>query len=62
MKFNLTINQKAIIENKFDLDVIDAIILDYLLSFVKSEAVLSIQEKKRKFYWFSHEKISSELL
>lgn len=61
MKFNLTINQKAIIENKFDLDVIDAIILDYLLSFVKSEAVLSIQEKNRKFYWFSHEKISSEL-
>ena len=61
MKFNLQINQKAIIDNQFNLDVVDAILLDYLFQFTKSEGIISINESGAVFYWFSHDKIVNDL-
>ena len=61
MKFNLQINQKAIIENGFELDVIDAVILDYLFTFIQSEGIISINENGVVFHWFSHKKIVDDL-
>lgn len=61
MKFNIQINQKAIVESGFEIDVIDAIILDFMFSFSKSDSIVSIRENDTDFFWFSHDNISKEL-
>lgn len=61
MKFNIQINQKAIIESGFEIDVIDAILLDFMFSFSKSDSIVSIRENDTDFFWFSHDNISKEL-
>lgn len=61
MKFTININQKQIIERKLDIDLIDAVILDFLADFSRSESNVTIEENGTKFHWFSHEKIIQEL-
>lgn len=61
MKFTIKINQKSIIQNKLDVDVIDAVLLDFLKEFSRSESIVSIEDNGSKFYWFSHDKILDEL-
>lgn len=61
MKFTIKINQKSIIENKLNIDVIDAIVLEFMKDFTRSESIVSIEDNGRKFYWFSHDKILQEL-
>lgn len=61
MKFTIKINQKSIIENKLNLDLIDAVLLDFMMEFSRSDAIVSIEENGVKFFWFSHGKILEEI-
>lgn len=61
MKFNLRINQKAIIQEGFEIDLIEAVILDFIIEYVNSGSVVSISDAGTTFYWISHSKVSEEL-
>lgn len=61
MKYNLNINQKAIITHGYDLDVTEAILLDFIIAFVHSPKVERIHEGKITYYWISHDLIIAQL-
>lgn len=61
MKFNINVNQLAIVKSGIDVDIFDAIIIDYLIEFSKSDSIVKISEKNIEFYWFSYDKIINDL-
>lgn len=61
MKYNLNINQKAIIDNDLDIDIIDGAILDYMYSFSHSSKIMKVFEGNLVYYFFAHKKIVEDL-
>jgi len=61
MKYNIRINQYAIINNGFDLDLIDAAILDFFESFVHTGKMATLYHNNKSYYWFDYKKIIEEM-
>lgn len=57
MRYSFTVNQKAIIDNNLNIDVIDACLIDYLVMFSMSNSIIKIHEDGKTFFFFSHDKI-----
>lgn len=61
MKYTLTINQKAIIDNDLDLDIIEASLLNVLMQMTFDwEGMTKIQSLGKEFYWFDYNKLLQE--
>lgn len=61
MKFNININQLAIIKSGIDIDFVDAILIDFLIDFSKVDSIVKVRKNNLDFFWFSYEKINEEL-
>ncbi len=61
MKFNININQKAIVDNKFDLDLADAAILDFLESWVYAGNIHKKLFYDKPYYWLDYQYLISEM-
>jgi uncharacterized phage protein (TIGR02220 family) len=61
MKYNININQKAIIESNIDIDAIDAIILHSCMTFAHKSKCLKMEYHGKIYYWFSHDMLVEEL-
>lgn len=53
MKWNFTINQRAIIENGFSIDIVDAAIFDLIKDFAHSGKCKKSIEDAKVYYWIS---------
>ncbi|MDM1325897.1 hypothetical protein [Myroides odoratimimus] len=61
MKFNININQKAIIDNKLGLDVVDASIIDFLHVFSLSTEIIKVPFENDIYFFFNHQKIVDDM-
>lgn len=61
MKYNITINQKTILDLKLNIDISDAAILDWMMQFSHSLKINKIDYQGRVFYFFSYQKIKDDL-
>lgn len=61
MKYTITINQKAAVDNGFDIDVIDLAIFDFIKDFGGSNACSKIQTNEGLYFWIAHKKIIEQL-
>lgn len=60
-KYNILINQRAVIENNLDLDLIDCAIFDFIKSFSNSPRCTKIQADDGIFFWISHKLIIEQM-
>lgn len=60
MRYNFNINQKSIIDNNLNIDVIDACLIDYLIGFSLSSKIIKMQHNENTYYYFSHSKIMQD--
>lgn len=61
MKWNININQKAIVDLKVEIDIIDAAILDQCLSFSRSPDCEKMFHQGDVYYWFGYKNIEGQL-
>lgn len=61
MKYNININQKAIIDLNLDVDVIDMAIFDFIKDFSNSSKCVKVLIDGKQFFWISHSKIILDL-
>ncbi len=61
MKYNININQKAIVDLGLNLDVVDAAIIDFLNNFAHSRACKNMNDSGHIYYWFSWKIIVQQL-
>lgn len=61
MRYFITINQIAIIKNKFDLDLFEAVLVDHLYYFATSGGASKIVDNDVVYYWFGYDKIVADL-
>jgi hypothetical protein len=61
MKYNILINQKAVIDNNFDLDIVDLAILDFIKDFGHSQKCERILTTEGEYFWISHKLIIEEM-
>ena len=61
MKYNIKINQKAIVDNWFNLDIIDWAILNYIEDFSKSERLAKIIINWVEYFWIQYEHMIKEM-
>ena len=63
MKWTLTINQKIIVEQKHDIDIIDAAILETMKNMQGSggNGIRKIVHNHIDYYWMAHQKLCDEL-
>lgn len=57
IKWNIYINQKAIIDNGMNINIIDAAIFDFIYNFISSGNALSIVYQDRQYYWMAYQRI-----
>ena len=57
MKYNININQYAVIKNGLDLDAIDMIIFDFIKDFANSKGCVKMQTAEGVYFWVSHKAI-----
>ena len=61
MKFNININQLEIVKNNYEIDVIDACILDFCLDFSHSNKISTVSDKGIIYYWFDYKNIAEQM-
>lgn len=61
MKYNININQKAVIDLNLHLDVVDMAIFDFIKDFSNSKGCLKVFIEGKQYFWISHSKIISDL-
>lgn len=62
MKFSIFINQRAVVENGLNLDVIDLAIFDFIKDFTHSEGSCKVLYQNGKpYYWISYKLVISEM-
>jgi hypothetical protein len=61
MKWNININQKAIIDLEVNIDLIDAAILNQCMSFSHSDECEKMHHEGKTFYWFGYENTLKQL-
>lgn len=60
MKYNIHINQKTIVDNKIDIDLKDAVILEFLKSMPLSEKIKKIILDNRVYFWVNYKYLLKE--
>lgn len=60
-KYNIHINQAAAIENKFDLDIIDLAIFDFIRDFINTSKCVKMQTPQGWFFWVSHKLVIEQM-
>lgn len=55
MKYNIYINQRAVIDNWINLDIIDLAIFDYIKDFSKAKKVTKIIIEWEEYFWIQYE-------
>jgi len=61
MKYNININQKAIIDLNLDLDVVDMAIFDFIKDFSNSNNCTKVLINGKQYFWISHSKVINDL-
>lgn len=61
MNYTLRINQKIIIDNKHDIDIIDAAILDTMKGMSGATGITKLVDNNTDYYWMAHQKLVDEL-
>lgn len=61
MKFSININQKAIVDSGFNLDMVDAAILDFLKDWVYNGKIKKIELHGNSFYWLDYGNLIREM-
>jgi hypothetical protein len=61
MKYTFTINQYAVVTNKFNLDVVDCCLLNFMQDFINSEGMEFKIEEGKQYYYFSHKYFIEEV-
>lgn len=61
MKYNININQKAVIDLGLDLDVVDLAIFDFIKDFSNSPGCIKVLIDGKQYFWISHSKIINDL-
>lgn len=61
MKYTLTIDQRAIVEGGFDLDLVEAAMIHCCRFFSGSTKCQMKAEGAKRYYWFSHKNICDQL-
>lgn len=61
MKYNININQKAIVDNRFDLDLIDAAILDFIHSWVIEDTIKKKELNGITYYWLDYKYMTIQM-
>ena len=61
MQYTLTINQRAVIENGWDVDISDLAILDYIAHFAHCPSCVKMELNGSVYYMISHQLIIQEL-
>lgn len=61
MRYNLFINQKAIIESGMDIDIYDAHILSFISQWIKSKDVKKVTFDNEDYFWISYKLIIDNL-
>ena len=60
-KYTILINQFSVIENGFDLDIIDLALFDYIKDFSGSNSCSKIATPEGTYFWLSHSKIIQDM-
>lgn len=61
MKYDIHVSQKAIIDNNFDLDLVDGAIMEFCRDFSTTSVCRFLVEDGRRYYWLSHKLICEQL-
>lgn len=61
MQYSININQRAVIENGFDLDLLDMAIFDFIIKFTQTEKCARITDGGAVYYMISHTLIIKQL-
>lgn len=61
MKYNININQRAIVEMGFDLDLVDAAIIDFIHSWVVQGGILKKDFYDNTYYWLDYKYMAKEM-
>jgi len=61
MKYNITINQLAVVNLKLDLDFTDMAIFDFIKDFSLVPSCVKMQTPEGEYFWISHQLIIGEL-
>lgn len=61
-KFTILINQRVVVENNLDLDLVDMALFDFISTFIGNSNCQSIQDSDGKiYYWVSYQKVISDM-
>lgn len=61
MKYNILINQKAIVESGLNIDLVDAAILNYISDFSNTDKIMKFHHEGNTYYWISYSHLSNEM-
>ena len=61
MKYTILINQKAAVDSKFKLDLIDLAIFDFIKDFTNTDFCTKIKTEDGIYFWISHAIIMREM-
>jgi hypothetical protein len=61
MQYNIFVNQYAIIKNKFKIDLLDAVIIDYMRKLCASSSKAIEIKREDGYTWFNYQHMINEL-
>lgn len=61
MKYNIRINQQAIVKHQLDIDLIDAAILDFFESWVLTGNIVKLDDNGITYYWLDYKNLINEM-
>lgn len=61
MKYTILINQKAVVDNALNLDILDLAIFDYIKDFCHSNWIKQFLDNWKTYYWISYQKIIKDM-
>lgn len=60
-KYNIVINQKAIVDSAFDIDIVDAAVFDFIKDFSHSDKCIKMQVNGKTYFWITNQTIIDNL-
>ena len=60
-KYNIVINQKAIVDNGLAIDIVDAAVFDFIKDFSHSEKCVKMQIDGKTYFWITNQTIIDNL-
>ena len=60
-KYNIVINQKAIVDNGLSIDIVDAAVFDFIKDFSHSDKCVKMQIDGKTYFWITNQTIIDNL-